>query len=413
MSVPSRPTQPPFAWADRFFTFGVTGTNGKTSTTHLIAAISAAAEPPTPVLALSTIGYELAGRELGLPHTERGFFEAFARAAKLGCRYAAVECTSKALAGGYAHRWRFDLGVFTNLSPDHLATHGTWEHYLAAKAQLFVHLGPGRTAVLNAADPHTSFLDQAMPADVQRRFYGVPSRGPLLHRADLAAQHVKVTASGTEIELSPSPWAERLGGHLRMQMVGQVFAENGLAAAAAALAAGLPPEAVVRGLAECACLAGRFEVVCQAPVCVIDYAHSPDALARTCDQARVVAKRHDAQLIVVFGAGGQSSPDKRGPMGQAVGARADVAIVTNDNPRAEDPRNIADAVLAGVRQGGRAHGVIELDRGRAIERAVSSAARDDVIVIAGKGHETTQEVAGEILPFSDREHVLAVLGQER
>ena len=176
---PQRPTPPPFSWAGDFLTVGTTGTNGKTSTTMLLQ--HALRGDGSSAIAITTLGYFLDDvLQTDVPRSLAGFHQVFARAHAAGCRRAAVECTSRALADGYAKRWRFDVGVFTNLSPDHLSTHGTWEHYLAAKAQLFVHLGPGRTAVLNAADEHALLLDRAIPADVQRLWYRVPSRGPRL-----------------------------------------------------------------------------------------------------------------------------------------------------------------------------------------------------------------------------------------
>ena len=400
---PERPTRPPAAWADRFFTVGVTGTNGKTSTVHMIARAFAAAGEPW--LLLGTTGYFLDGEELDVPHTDRGFMESFRRAHARGVRLASVEVTSKALAEGYAKRWRFDCGVFTNLTPDHLSTHGSYEHYLASKAQLFMHLGPGRTAVLNAADPHALFIDKATPPDVKRFWFGSPTRGELLVEPDLAAETIRVGAEGTRVQLRSSPVAEQLGGELRVRMVGAVFGENAMAAAGAALAAGVPADAIVRGLAECPPVPGRFEVFAIDPVLVVDYAHTPDALERTCAAGRALCS---GRLVVVFGAGGGSTPSKRGPMGAAVGALADVAIVTNDNPRKEDPAGIAAAVVAGVEAGGRAEIVVELDRKAAIERAVAEARAGDVVIVAGKGHETGQVVGDVTIPFSDRELVRAL-----
>ncbi len=394
-----RPTPPPFDWADPFFTFGVTGTNGKTSTVHLIAsAISSAGHLP---LRLSTVDYRLGEADLNLPHTRAGFFEAFEAARDAGARWASVEVTSRALADHYAKRWRFDLGVFTNLSPDHLSTHGTYEHYLAAKAQLFVHLGPGRTAVLNAADEHAMFIDAAVPPDVQRCWFGSPTRGPLRRRADLVAATVDVGAAGTHVRLESSPMADALGGSLDVRMVGAVFAENALAAAAAGLRAGLRPDAVRRGLAACPPVAGRFEVLGTDPIAVVDYAHTPDALERTCAQARALAA---GKVFVVFGAGGGASPDKRGPMGAAAAAHADRIWITNDNPRDEDPVAIAAMLEAGCCDGG-AMVTVLLDRARAIEAAMKAAGAGDVVVVAGKGHERGQTAAGMTTPFSDRDEV--------
>ncbi|MBE7478485.1 MAG: UDP-N-acetylmuramyl-tripeptide synthetase [Polyangiaceae bacterium] len=402
-----RPTPAPFPWADPFFTLGVTGTNGKTSTTLLLGAALAATGRP--ILVETTLGYTLSGRPLEVPRTLEGYLRAFEQASREGCRDAAIEVTSQALAQGYAKRWRFDLGVFTNLSRDHLSQHGSWEHYLASKAQLFVHLAPGRSAVLNAADESALLVDQVTPPDVKRLWYAVPSRGPLLRDADLVARDVSISAAGTRVELEPSSLAEALGGNLHTQLIGQVFAENALAAAAGALAAGVDAAAVARGIADCPGVPGRFELVAREPVVVaVDYAHTPDALGRTADTARALAGK--ARVIVVFGAGGGADPEKREPMGRAVGERADVAIVTTDNPRREDPKLIAKALVRGAQRGGRAYVVTELDRRAAIRQALERAKPGDVVVIAGKGHEQGQVIGDETLPFSDVEEAGKALG---
>jgi UDP-N-acetylmuramoyl-L-alanyl-D-glutamate--2,6-diaminopimelate ligase len=386
------------------FTVGVTGTNGKTSTTHMLAAAFAAAGHST--LRIGTVGVDLDGQALPRGKRYNDFLATMQLAADRGCRHAVIEATSRGLAQGYARAWRFDLGVFTNLSPDHFTTHGSWEHYLAAKAQLFVHLGPGRPAVLNAADVHASFLDQAMAPDVVRRYFYAPGRGPKQHEADLEAAHIEVTTAGTRVVLETSPFAEQLGGELHTRMVGHVFGENALAAALAGLAAGLPGDAVARGIAACPIVPGRFEILAHGerrPIVAVDYAHSPDALLHTCSTARALAGAH-GRVIVVFGAGGDASQDKRTPMGEVVGAGADVAIVTTDNPRNEDPQAIADMLLAGLRQQ-QVQIEVELDRARAIARALELATPDDVVVIAGKGHETGQVVQGVDVPFADAEEV--------
>ncbi len=394
-----RPTPPPFAWADPFFSFGVTGTNGKTSTVHLLGSVLAAAGHLA--LRISTIDYRLGDQDLALPHTRNGFFEAFTAAHEAGARWASVEVTSRALADAYAKRWRFDLGVFTNLSPDHLSTHGSYEAYLAAKAQLFIHLGPGCTAVLNAADEHAMFIDQAIPPDVLRCWFAAPTRGPLLREADLEAERIEVDAHGTQVTLKPSALADALGGTLRTRMVGAVFAENAMAAAAAGLRAGLDAKAVTSGIASCPPVPGRFEVFGSDPIAVVDYAHTPDALDRTCAQAKALAR---GRLLVVFGAGGGASPDKREPMGAAVGAHADRVWVTNDNPRDEDPKQIADALVAGLPASGVSVEVV-LDRAAAIAAAMNAAGPGDVVVIAGKGHEQGQTAGGHTRPFCDRSEI--------
>lgn len=396
-------------WAEEIRTFGVTGTNGKTSTATMLAAIVRAAGLRT--FTATTLDYALDGRPLAVERSWPGFLKAAELAQAAGARDAVVEITSQALARGYAKRWRFDLSVFTNLSPDHFKSHGSWEHYLASKAQLFVHTAPGGAAILNARDPAALLIDQVTPADVRRVWYGVMSRGACVNKHDLEGVSVRIFVRGTEIGLAPSPLAEALGGSLQIGFVGEIFAENALAAAAAGLAAGLPGAAVRAGLASCAVVPGRFEVIGDAgPVVVVDYAHTPDALARTCATARALAGA--GRVIVVFGAGGETDPDKRGPMGEAVGAAADLAVVTTDNPRREDPRLIAAGLRAGLERGGRAQVVAEADRGRAIAMALELAQRGDVVVIAGKGHESGQTIGAETLPFSDRAQVRRLLGLE-
>lgn len=382
------------------FTVGVTGTNGKTSTAWMIAAALRAAA--LSVLRITTVGVALDDEALPRGKRFADFVATLGRAAASGCRHAVIETTSLALSQGYARSWRFDLGVFTNLSVDHFGTHGSWEHYLAAKAQLFMHLGPGRTAVLNAADRHALFVDHAIPGDVARLWFAAPGRGPRLRDADLEAERFEIGPDGTHVVLQPSPTASALGGALHTRMVGEVFGENAMAAALAGLAAGLPADAVVRGIAACPVVPGRFEVVVHGagrPTVAVDYAHTPDALARTCATARALAGAA-GRVIVVFGAGGGASPDKRGPMGEAVGVAADRVVVTSDNPRDEDPAAIAAMLVEGLR-GGRAGWMIELDRARAIAAAIADAGAGDVVVIAGKGHEDGQLVRGERRPFSD------------
>ena len=227
---------------------------------------------------------------------------------------------------------------------------------------------------------------------------------------ELSAQKVALAAEGTTIELDPSALAEQLGSCLRIQLVGGVFAENALAAACAALHAGVSGGDVARGLAACPVVPGRFEVLHRAPTVAVDFAHTPDALARACDTARSLAG--GGKVLVVFGAGGERDKGKREPMGEAVASRADEAIITTDNPRGEDPRDIARAIAKGAKKG-RAKVRLVPDRRAAIEEALSSAQPGDVVVIAGKGHERGQIIGTEVLPFSDVDlvHELTSLGK--
>ena len=298
--------------------------------------------------------------------------------------------------------------MFTNLTRDHLESHLSWEHYLASKAQLFVHLAPGATAVLNAADEAALLIDRATPGDVRRVWYRVPARGPALCPVDLEARRVELSASGTEVQLEPSPLADALGGRLNTPLIGDVFAENALAAALAALAAGVEGRPSPRGsriarsyrAGSRSCIGRRWSPS-------TSRTRRTPSLALATPRAGSLAK--DA-VIVVFGAGGKYDPGKREPMGRAVGERADFALITTDNPRHEDPRAIADAIAAGCRRGGRAYTELEPDRRRAIERALGRARSGDVVVVAGKGHERGQIIGDRTLPFDDRAVVQELLG---
>jgi UDP-N-acetylmuramoyl-L-alanyl-D-glutamate--2,6-diaminopimelate ligase len=396
-------------WAEAWRTIGVTGTNGKTSTTVLAAAAILAAGRH--VFSSTTLDYRIDGAPLPLVRSWPSFLAAAEQCHALGGRHAVVEITSQALARGYATRWRYDIGVFTNLSPDHFKTHGSWEHYLASKAQLFVHLPAHGVAVLNARDPSALLIDRVTPAGVRRLWFGVASRGPALHGEDLAARSIEVSPRGTRVQLQPSPLAEALGGSLELALVGEVFVENALAAACAAHAAGIEGPAIRAGLAGCPVVPGRFEIFDKdkttGPVVAVDYAHTPDALARTLATARALVGA--GRVIVVFGAGGESDAGTREPMGEAVGAAADVAVVTTDNPRREDPRAIAAMLVAGLERGGRARVRLEPDRALAIALALAEARPEDVVVIAGKGHEEGQTIGEQTLPFSDRELLRGLL----
>ena len=406
--VIARPVAAAGAWAEQLFTVGVTGTNGKTSTTLLIAEILRASGEPVAVE--TTIG---ASRTMGAftPRGDSPFFERMQDVARRGISRLAIEVTSEALAAGWAKKWRFDLGVFTNLSQDHLDAHGSFEHYLASKAQLFVHLGPDRYAVLNAADPAATFIDKVVPPDVRRLWYASPKRGPFLVEPDLAVRELAITLDGTEIELAPSAAAEQFGGALKTRLIGSVFAENALAAACVGLALGTEPARVREAIAHLDRVPGRFEVVAREPVVIVDYAHTPDALERTCDAARSLARNlGGSRLIAVFGAGGNRDPKKREPMGEAVGASADIAIITSDNPRREDPGVIAAAITAGCRKAGRARTIVELDRRKAIDSAIGLSQPRDVIVVCGKGHETGQTIGDVTVPFDDAEVARHCLG---
>lgn len=390
------PPPPPFQ--RELVTVGVTGTNGKTTTTTWIAA--ALRTLSRPVARATTVGFFLDDEALALEQTYDGFIEGMRIAHARGGRHAAIELTSEALARGFARAWPCKVGVFTNLTHDHLEAHGSPEHYLASKAQLFVTLGEGAHAVLNAADPVLDLLREVTPPHVEVSTYAVPARGVVQGTPDVVAQRVDVSWDGTTIACDVRDAARGIPSSIAVRAIGDVYAENTLAALLGAIAAGVEPDAAARAIGEVAAPPGRFEVIHRRPYVVVDYAHSPDALARTVATARTLADRTKARLLTVFGAGGKRDRAKRTAMGEAA-RPADVVILTSDNPRDEDPADIARAIAGGL-DGHPAVGT-ELDRAKAIGVAIRDAAADDVVLIAGKGHETEQIIGDEVRRFSDVE----------
>lgn len=388
-------------------TIGVTGTNGKTSTSLFLAELLRHAGRS--VVCETTIGLNARPNEVVAPGPEP-FTERMQRFARDGVDHFVLEATSEALARGWAKRWRFDYGVFTNLSRDHLNAHGSVEHYLASKAQLFVHLPPDGAAILNGSDVASTLVERVTPRSVRRLYFTLPGRGPALVEPTLAICRTTLDRDGTHIELAPGDVADALGRELRIRLIGEVFAENALAAALAALALGVTPPSIKEGLLALERVAGRFELIVREPCVVVDYAHSEDALSRTCHAARaLLAHLGGSKLIVVFGAGGDRDRGKRVPMGRAVGELADIALVTNDNPRHEDPATIANELLYGARSAGRATCLVELERPRAIERALDSASSNDVVLICGKGHELYPDAVDGSERGDDASSVRAIL----
>ncbi len=393
---------------ERIVTVCVTGTNGKTTTTSMVESIVAAGgQVPARI---TTVGSWVAGELVADDVTMDGFLRAVERAVDAGVRTLAVETTSKSLASGFAAHWPPRVAVFTNLTRDHLDFHGTPEHYLGSKAQLFLALPDDGVAVLNAADPSSALLAELLRPAVRRVAYTARGVDPAC--ADLplglAAERVGVSREGTTVRLADSPLAAALGGELHLKPIGEVHAENALAAALAAQAAGFDGVAIRAGLESFPGVPGRFEVVWREPLVAVDYAHTPDALARTLRLARRLAEDRGGRVWCVFGCGGDRDKGKRPEMGRIADESADEVILTSDNPRSEDPGAIADAVAAGVERP-RARWTREIDRAKAIVGGVLAARPDDVVVVAGKGHERTQEIKGRITPFSDAEVVRKAL----
>jgi UDP-N-acetylmuramoyl-L-alanyl-D-glutamate--2,6-diaminopimelate ligase len=385
--------------SQRLDVVGITGTNGKTTTSCMLRSILAMDGRGAGLV--GTLGAWVGARHEPLPNTTPDAVELqrlLARMVDENLQAAVMEVSSHALVQRRVDQVAFDVGVFTNLTPDHLDYHGSMDAYGAAKGRLFEMLPHDGTAVLNAADPQSRLYRLATRARVLQFALNAP--------ADVRADILRLDAEGTLFRLHAPEFG--LDARVASRLVGRHNVENALAAAAAALGLGLPAAAIVTGLQGLAAVPGRLEPVeCgQGFRVLVDYAHTPDALEQVLDLLRPLTR---GRLIVVFGCGGDRDRSKRPLMGRAVAAAADRLFVTSDNPRGEDPQAILDEVFAGIAPSDRARAVCEPDRREAIRQACVAARPGDVLLVAGKGHETTQVVGDRVLPFDDREVAREVL----
>lgn len=388
----------------------VTGTNGKTTTTSLIANIVACAGEVD--ARVTTLGSWVAGECLAETTDTDAFTRCLSRAQERGARTLCVETTSKALAEGFAQHYPANVAVLTSFSRDHLDYHGSPEQYLAAKAQLFMTLRDGGTAVFDADCEAAALLEEVTPRSRRRAWFSLRAG---CSRADLIAARLVTERSGTRVELAPTPLGVALGGELRLRLLGEPFVADALAAALAAHALGYSPAAIRAGLESFAGVPGRFQRVCEAPLVVVDYAHTPDALEQSLRLARTLAPA--GRVFVVFGCGGERDRGKRPLMGRVAAELADWVVLTNDNPRSEDPTCILQEIADGCRAAGaREEAAVALgrmselepraffripSRGEAIGAALPALADEDVVLIAGKGHEQVQWIGSEAHPCSD------------
>ncbi len=368
---------------------GVTGTNGKTTTTHFIEAIARAAGRSFGLI--GTLGARLGTTfATALEHTTPRAHELqrlLAAFKDAGADGAVLEVSSHALALHRVDDVAFDVATFTNLTQDHLDFHHDFVSYRAAKRRLFeLADAVDGVGVLNAADAASTVLGSA----IRRRItYGVGCA-----EAQLDATDVACGPSGSTFlvrAVRPSP--------LRIKLPGPFNVANAMAAVATAVALDIEVEAIAEGLESVESVPGRMMRVDAGDVAVlVDYAHTPDGLEQVLRAARAVTR---GRLICVFGCGGDRDAVKRPLMGRIAKDRSDVAIVTSDNPRTEDPQRIIDDVLGGMNGPGGAHVEVIADRERAIVRAIAVAGPGDTVVIAGKGHEAYQIVGRDRVPFSD------------
>jgi UDP-N-acetylmuramoyl-L-alanyl-D-glutamate--2,6-diaminopimelate ligase len=371
---------------------GVTGTNGKSSVSRLIAQLA-----PAPAYLIGTLGHGPVAALDPLPNTTPEAVELWrilAQARQQESRSVAMEVSSHALALGRVAAVPFAVAVFTNLTQDHLDFHGDMASYGEAKAKLFT-TPELRVAVLNHDDPFSDALQTQLAPGVEVLSYGFQG-------GDLRVADYHPGASGTLLTLH-TPKGER---RLRSPLIGRSNTYNLLAALTTAMALGWDwDEATIAALD---LPAGRYQVLPARPDkarVMVDYAHSPDALERVLEDLRSIAK---GKIWVVFGCGGNRDRDKRAKMGAIAAHLADHIIVTDDNPRSEDPAQISREILAGIPAG---RAVLEHDRGRAIALAIDAAQPGDWVLIAGKGHEPYQEIAGKRHPFDDLAKAKEALAQ--
>ena len=369
--------------SDAMVVIGVTGTNGKTTTTYLLERILAAAEMVPGMI--GTTGVRIDGRVIGHDRTTPeapDIHRLLADMRDQGVRSVAMEVSSHGLDQHRVGGIRFSCAVFTNLSQDHLDYHGSLDAYFAAKARLFTPEMAERAAV-----NHDAPEGRALIGRVPTVTFGV-SEG-----ADLRAERVRVDASGLSFDVDGLEFRSRLRGAFNVS--------NCLAALAASRQVGIADTHAAEGIAALAGVPGRMEPVeCGQPFeILVDYAHTPDSVENVLRAARPLAGEN--RVIVVFGCGGDRDRGKRPLMGEAATRLADLTIVTSDNPRSEDPQAIVGEIEVGARRGGGRY-VVEVDRRAAIRLALAEAEAGDVVVIAGKGHETGQEFADRTIPFDDR-----------
>ncbi len=379
---------------------GVTGTNGKTSCAHWIGQALDACGRRAGIL--GTLGNGLVGGMAPASHTTPdapALHELLRQFKAAGAKAVAMEVSSHGLDQGRVSGVKFDVALFTNLTRDHLDYHHTMAAYGHAKAKLFS--WPRlRTSVINADDPFgQSLVDAGRARGAHVLSYGLAA-------ADIAATGVQMSAGGMRLAVK-TPWGKT---DIASPTIGTFNAQNLLGVLGTLLASDVPLDAAAAALSRLQPPAGRMQRMGGAdrPLVVVDYAHTPDALEKVLNALRP-AVAPSSELICVFGCGGDRDPGKRPEMGRIAARFADRVVVTSDNPRSEDPAAIANAVARGVRDEGNRRWTIEIDRGDAIRHAVGAAKAGDVVLIAGKGHETYQDANGVRTAFSDAAAAVAAL----
>lgn len=378
---------------------GVTGTNGKTTVTHLIQRIIESSSEKCALI--GTLGYKLSsdGEYKEAKHTTpqapelQKTLTLIKDEAKI--KYVSMEVSSHALVQNRVGGCQYNCAVFTNLTQDHLDYHVTMDRYFDAKALLFKRLKNGDKAVINIDDSYAGRFISVLDKDVKLYTYGIKKE------ADIKAENISFSPKGASFDcITPAGKFE-----IKLSMNGMFSVYNVLAALTTAYAYGLDLKAAIKVLEPLKGVAGRFEIVVHNPLVIVDYAHTPDGLKNVLNAAREITPA-ESKLICVFGCGGDRDATKRPKMGTIAEELSDKVIVTSDNPRSEDPQQIITDILAGFKSVNDV--VVEADRGKAIEYIKEVANENDVVVIAGKGHEDYQILADKTIHFDDREEARKV-----
>lgn len=395
--------------ADRFYSspskginlIGITGTNGKTTVTHLIQKIFE--ENNQKCALIGTLGYKLSsnGEYRDAKHTtpQAPELQATLRMIKDVEKIdnVVMEVSSHALDQNRVGGCRFNGAVFTNLTQDHLDYHITMDNYFKAKALLFEHLKENDFAVINADDEYGDRFISVVPEGVRVLTYGVRQQ------SDVMARNINFSLNGAEFTLVANAKEHKVNLHMN----GMFSVYNVLAAVTAALAIGIDIETALKALQNVKGVAGRFEVVVKKPLVIVDYAHTPDGLENVLKSAREITPE-DGKLICLFGCGGDRDATKRPKMGAIAEKLADKIVITSDNPRSEDPQTIITDIIAGLKSINTESVIVEPDRGTAIALLKTIANNNDVVVIAGKGHEDYQILKDKTIHFDDREEARKV-----
>lgn len=379
---------------------GVTGTNGKTTVTHLIQKISE--ENGEPCALIGTLGYKLSSKDdyKDAKHTTPQPPELqheLRIMASGGIKTVVMEVSSHSLEQNRVGCCDFDGAIFTNLTQDHLDYHITMKNYFKAKSMLFENLKPGAFAIINADDEYAKDFISVIPKGVKVITYGVKNN------ADVKATDTEFSEEGAKFTVKYNGKEERLNLHLN----GMFSVYNVLAAYAAGLASEIDTKIIKKALENTKSVAGRFETVNKKPLVIVDYAHTPDGLENVLKAARELTPK-DAKLICLFGCGGDRDTTKRPKMGKIADELADKIVVTSDNPRSEDPQLIISDIMTGIKTVETQRIFVEPDRRKAIEYLKTISTPKDVIVIAGKGHEDYQILKNETIHFDDREEAKKV-----